>query len=112
MPSLCKGVDFENIAREWRCKYDPKDDKKAAAEIQALLAEYLPKLKAVNGVKSVQRVVCGGCYDFKVITKVGAAEFGDWEGKKFEPEMEFLAKLKAIEGVSQLETQTYTLEEL
>jgi hypothetical protein len=31
------------------------------------------------------------------------------EGKGFEPEKEFLAALKAVHGVSQIETQTYTI---
>jgi len=110
MPSLCKGVDF--IIREWQCKFDPKEDKKAATEALALLADYTPKLKAVKGFKAAHRVVGEGCYDFKVITKVGTAEFGDWEGKKFEPEEEFLAKLKAVVGVSQADAHTHTLEEL
>ena len=31
MPSVCPGVDFENVAREWRCKYAPENDKKSNA---------------------------------------------------------------------------------
>jgi hypothetical protein len=40
------------------------------------------------------------------------AEHGAWGEKKFEPEEEFLAKLKAIEGVSAVESQEYTDEVL
>jgi hypothetical protein len=57
----------------------------------------------------VQRVVCGGCLDFKVIVALTADNFGDWEGKKFAPEEDFLGKLKAIDGIEQVETQTFTL---
>ena len=67
------------------------------------------QVKAVKGVKSVQRVVCGGCLDFKVVTALDAESFGAWEESKFAPEEKFLEKLKAIDGVSQIETQTYTL---
>ena len=35
-------------------------------------------------------------------------DFGPWEEKGFAPEAEFLEKLKAIDGVSQVETQTIT----
>jgi hypothetical protein len=35
-------------------------------------------------------------------------DFGPWEEKGHEPEAAFLEKLKAIEGVSQVETQTIT----
>ena len=47
--------------------------------------------------------------DFKVIVALDAAEFGNWEGKKFAPEENFINAVKAIEGVTQIETQTYTI---
>ena len=67
------------------------------------------QVKAVKGVKSVQRVVCGGCMDFKVITALDADSFAEWEKAKFAPEEAFLAKLGGIAGISVVETQTYTL---
>jgi hypothetical protein len=73
------------------------------------LESLLPEIKKVNGVKSVERIVCGGCLDFKVITSLPAEKFGEWEGKEFAPEAEFLAKLKGIDGVSVVETQTFTV---
>lgn len=69
----------------------------------------MPKVSAQPGVKGVQRVVCGGCHDFKVVTSMPADKFGAWEEKKFEPEEEFLEAIKAIPGVATVETQTYTL---
>ncbi len=48
-------------------------------------------ISKVPGVKSVQRVVCGGCLDYKVIVALDAGAFGAWEAKKFEPEESFLA---------------------
>ena len=101
-----------------------------------LLTTKLAELKAVAGVTEVKRVVCGGCrwdalhsgarlqravfdrcslslvphtgLDFKIVTAVGAAHFGAWEAAEFKPEAEILAALKAIDGVSAVETQTYT----
>ena len=67
------------------------------------------RLKFLSGFVSVQRVVCGGCHDFKVIINLNAPDIGVWESAKFEPEEEFLGKLKAIPGVSTVETQTFTL---
>lgn len=69
----------------------------------------LTTVKAVDGVKGVQRVVCGGCLDFKVITSLPADKFGEWEKSGFSPEADFLDKLKAIDGVNTVETQTFTL---
>eukprot|EP00438_Fugacium_kawagutii_P012714 Skav228204 [mRNA] locus=scaffold704:605810:613670:- [translate_table: standard] len=112
MPEITKGVSFDNIAREWRCKWSADNDKASLDAAQELLKSVSAELKAVPGVKSVQRVVCGGCLDFKVVTKVGADKFGDWEKTGFAPEASFLEKLKAIEGISTVETQTYTLEEV
>jgi len=109
MPTITEGVDFDTIAREWRCKWSADNDKQSLAEAQKLLNGVLDDLKKIDGVKSVQRVVCGGCLDFKIITACSADKFGDWAEKKFEPEEEFLAKLTAIEGISLVETQTFTL---
>jgi len=107
--SITENVEFDTVAREWRCKWSPDDEKASLTELQKVLEEYLPTVKGIDGVKDVQRVVCGGCLDFKVVTSLEADKFGDWEGKEFSPESEFLEKLKAIKGVKQVETQTYTL---
>lgn len=109
MNNIAEGVDFDTIAREWRCKWSSDDDKKSLVNAQKSLEAVLLELKAVKGVKNVQRVVCGGCLDFKVVTSLTADTFSDWEGKGFAPESKFLEKLKSIDGISQIETQTYTL---
>ena len=109
MITITEGVEFDTIAREWRCKWSADDDKKSLQEAQKLLNSVLDEIKAVDGVKEVQRVVCGGCLDFKVITSLPAAKFKEWEGAGFAPEESFLEKLKAIEGISVVETQTFTL---
>lgn len=57
-----------------------------------MLDSFKAKVKAVPGVKSVQRVVCGGCQDFKVIVALDAAKFGAWGEAKFAPEAEFLGE--------------------
>merc|ERR1712060_325742 len=101
-----------NIAREWRLKWSPDNDKASLAAAQGVVNEYIDVIKKVNGVLSVQRVVCGGCLDYKLITKLGAADFQEWEKGNFGPEEEVLGKLKAIEGVTNVETQTYTLEDM
>merc|ERR1711972_747341 len=54
----------------------------------------------------------GGCHEFKIITKLPKAAFEAWEKAAFAPEADFLAALKAIPGISAVETQTYTLEEV
>ena len=40
--------------------------------------------------------------------KLPADKFGEWEKKGFEPEASFLKALEGIEGISVIETQTYT----
>ena len=91
---------FTKVAREWRCKYAMDADgtpakSESLKQAQALLAEYLPKLKAIPAAE-VTRVVCGGCGDFKVIINQPAGEHGTWAAAEFAPEAEFLEKLKAI----------------
>ncbi|CAJ1958782.1 unnamed protein product [Cylindrotheca closterium] len=69
MATIVDGVDFDTVAREWRCKWSSDDDKKSLAEAQKALNEILSEVKGVDGFKKIDRVVCGGCLDFKVITK-------------------------------------------
>ncbi|KAJ1466582.1 hypothetical protein T484DRAFT_1646813, partial [Baffinella frigidus] len=109
MIDITPNVSFDTIAREWRCKWSADADKAALVSAQDALAGVVADVKKVKGVKSVQRVVCGGCLDFKVVTALDAGAFGDWEAAKFEPEEAFLAKIKAIPGITEVETQTYTL---
>jgi len=112
MPEITSNVKFESCAREWRCKWAADNDKKALVDTQGALEEVLAELSSVEGATSIQRVVCGDCFDFKVITKLPAAAFAKWEAAGFEPEAEFVKKAKAIAGVTAVETQTFTLEEV
>eukprot|EP00959_Pyramimonas_sp_CCMP1952_P188118 3933675-Pyramimonas_sp.AAC.2 len=109
MPEICKGVSFDKVAREWRCKWSDDADKASLVKCQEALDSVLAQVKGTAGVISVQRVVCGGCKDFKVIVQLDAESFGKWEGASFAPEAQFLEKIKAIGGVTTVETQTYTL---
>merc|ERR1719198_1423469 len=109
MPEITPNVSFDTIAREWRCKWSPDADKASLSSAQEALAEILAEVKAVKGVKSVQRVVCGGCMDFKVIVSLDGDSFGEWEAAGFAPEADFLKEVGAIKGIQQVETQTFTL---
>ena len=109
MPEIAAGVSFDTVAREWRCKWSADNDKASLAAAQKALEDVLAAVKAVDGVKAVQRVVCGGCLDFKVITSLDAGKFGEWEAAAFAPEAAFLSALKAIAGIDSVETQTFTL---
>ena len=106
---LTPSVSFDTIAREWRCKWSPEDDKASLEAAQQVLAKHLADIKAVKGVKSVQRTVCGGCLDFKVVTSMALDDFNKWEAGDFAPESTFLEKVKAIDGITFVETQTFTL---
>jgi hypothetical protein len=66
MIKICEGVEFDVIAREWRCKWSPDGDKASLVAAQKALETVLADVKKVDGVKSVERIVCGGCLDFKV----------------------------------------------
>merc|ERR1719362_398535 len=101
-------IAFNHVAREWRMKYSEGGLTGGAVTVDKVLKDTLAKVKAVEGVVSVQRVVCGACNDFKVLTKVKAANFGDWAEKDFAPEAEFLEACKKVPGVTNVETQTIT----
>lgn len=108
MPEITTGVSFDTVAREWRCKFDPADDKASLAAAQKVLDKYADGIAKITGLKSINRTVCGTCSDFKVAISVDAGAFGAWEAAKFEPEEQFLADLKAVAGLSAIETQTFT----
>merc|ERR1712194_403349 len=105
-------VQFDHIAREWRCKFSADSDNESLMKAQARLEEVLADLSSVEGVTSIQRIVCGGCHDFKIVTKLPIKNFEAWEKAGFEPEAAFLTAVRAIKGISAVETQTYTLEEV
>jgi hypothetical protein len=46
------------------------------------------------------------------MTTVPLDDFGPWEEAGFAPEADFLAEIKAIKGVSFVETQTITNQEI
>ncbi|KAL3793066.1 hypothetical protein HJC23_003074 [Cyclotella cryptica] len=111
------GVSFEHVAREWRCKYSPgpsggPGDSESLKACQALLDEFLPKLKSLPKAQ-ITRQVCGGCLDFKVSITQPLEEHGAWAEANYEPlESEFMEKLNGIEGTSMHETQEITFEVL
>ena len=110
--TITDGVQFDHIAREWRFKWSADNDKQSLAQAQQKLNAKLASIKKIPGVIGVQRVVCGGCLDFKVVVKLAIDDFKAWESTKFAPEETFLSEVKAIPGISSIETQTYTLENL
>lgn len=75
---IAEGVEFNTIAREWRFKWSPDDEKRSLVSAQATLGIFAPSLKKLEGVKSVQRIVCGGCHDFKVIVALNSDKFAAW----------------------------------
>ena len=107
--TIAEGVEFDTVAREWRCKWSDEGDKASLVAAQKALESVLPEVKKVDGVKGVERIVCGGCLDFKVITSLTADKFGEWEEKGFPPEKDFLDMLKDVDGISFIETQTFTV---
>lgn len=114
MVDLANGaMSFDRVCREWRCKYEgDKSDSKSLEAISGVVDEYLADIKAVSPGATVNRLVCGSCLDFKLMTTVPLEDFGKWEENEFAPEKAFLDKIKAIPGVSQVETQTITNMEI
>jgi hypothetical protein len=109
VPLANGAMSFDRVCREWRCKYT--GDKATSESLQAiagLVDEYLGTIKEVSSHMTVNRLVCGACLDFKLMMTVPLQDFGPWEAAGFAPEADFLEKLKAIDGVSQVETQTIT----
>lgn len=113
VPLANGAMSFNRVCREWRCKYD--GDKVTSASLEAIakiVDEKLPEIKKASSDITVNRLVCGGCLDFKLMMTVPLEDFGPWEEAGFPPESDFLEAIKAIEGVSVVETQTITNMEI
>eukprot|EP00437_Effrenium_voratum_P027347 CAMPEP_0181402676 /NCGR_PEP_ID=MMETSP1110-20121109/3298_1 /TAXON_ID=174948 /ORGANISM="Symbiodinium sp., Strain CCMP421" /LENGTH=128 /DNA_ID=CAMNT_0023524903 /DNA_START=40 /DNA_END=423 /DNA_ORIENTATION=+ len=128
MPDIAEGVSFGTLAREWRCKWSFENDCESLRACQQLLQDMqneilevthhwagkqLKTREVMNGKidvnkQTIQRIVGQACCDFKVVIKLPVSQFEEWESRKFEPEEKFLSALRAIPGVEQVETQTYT----
>lgn len=70
MATIAEGIDFDTVAREWRCKWSVEQDKASLVAVQKAFESYLPQLKKVDGIIKVDRVVCGGCKEYKVSIRV------------------------------------------
>ena len=64
-------MSFDRVCREWRCKYTgDKATSESLEAISKLVDEYLPEIKASSSDATVNRLVCGACLDFKLMTTV------------------------------------------
>ena len=76
---ITDNITYNQVAREWRCKWSDQDGKKSLQECQRVLEDVVvPALRQVHGLLSVQRIVCGDCKDFKIVCKLGLDGFDDW----------------------------------
>merc|ERR1712007_187160 len=127
---IAPGVEYNVLAREWRCKWSEENNRQSLKEAQRLLLKYQGELapivhdyfglqigtheilnQKVDFAKClIERIVSGDECDFKVVIKLPVDKFFQWEVKNFEPEERFLKELAAIEGISNLEALTYSLE--
>merc|ERR1711862_1002070 len=91
MVQITEGVDFNVIGREWRCKWSAENDKKSLQEVQTVLESNLKNITDVYGVLGVQRIVCGGCFDFKIIAAIKESKHTAWQENKYAPGEEIKA---------------------
>eukprot|EP00957_Ditylum_brightwellii_P009468 714390-Ditylum_brightwellii.AAC.1 len=67
VPLANGSMEFDRVCREWRCKYEgDKVTSESLESIANVLEEYLPTIKGVSEGITVNRLICGGCLDFKL----------------------------------------------
>ena len=66
LATIAEGVDYDTVAREWRCRWSPEEEKASLVAAQKAFEKCLDELKQVDGIIKVDRIVCGGCKDYKV----------------------------------------------
>ena len=89
-------------------KWSADNDKASLSAAQDVLQKHIGAIKAVDGIKDVKRIVCGGCLDFKVIAAVDGEKWGAFESGGHGPEAAIIKELSAIPGITNVETQTFT----
>mmetsp|Transcript_28746 Transcript_28746/g.52380 ORF Transcript_28746/g.52380 Transcript_28746/m.52380 type:complete len:163 (+) Transcript_28746:60-548(+) len=126
---LAPNVEYDVMAREWRCTWSSADAMDSLKECQQVLDKHADKLGLIAGCwtrsanrstdlfsgkmdphrQGIQRIVSADTREFKIITKLPIEQFKAWEDKGFEPEAQFLADLRSIPGVANIDTETYTI---
>ena len=61
MVEITKGVEFDTVAREWRFKWSPDDDKASLASAQTTLKIFESEIKAIPGVKCCSEINVQAC---------------------------------------------------
>jgi len=56
MATIAEGVEFDTVAREWRCKWSPDGDKASLVAAQEALKAVISDLKELEGVKRVSSI--------------------------------------------------------
>ena len=59
-------VEYDVLCREWKCKWTTDVDSISLLGAKIALESVVDELKDLNGVQSVERIICDDCLDFKV----------------------------------------------
>jgi hypothetical protein len=106
---IAEGVEYDTIAREWIATYSLDGDKASLVACQLALESVVEDIHEVEGVKSVQRLVCEDDNEFRVITNIDATKFQEWKNDDFFPEDVFFEMLGVIDGVKDVKSRTSTM---
>ena len=73
-------MSFNRVCREWRLKYEgDKSTSESLESVAKVVEELLPEIKKASDDVTVNRLVCGSCLDFKLMTTVPLEDYGKWE---------------------------------
>jgi hypothetical protein len=106
---ITEGVEYDTMAREWVATYSLDGDKSSLVACQLALESVVEDINEVEGVKSIQRLICQDDMEFRVITNVDATKFQDWKKDDFFPEDVFFEMLGVIDGVTDVKARTSTM---
>ena len=59
-------VEYDVLCREWKCKWTTDVDSISLLGAKIALDSVIDDLKELDGVQSVERIICDDCLDFKV----------------------------------------------
>ena len=86
------GIEYDTVAREWRCTVGSRDELGVA---QHVWQRYAENVRAIPGVVRVQRLCCGACCEFRIVVSMRASAYDAWKATGHQPEPELLQAFRS-----------------
>ena len=71
------------------------------SHVPSVIDAHLHRFRALSGLESIHRVVCGDCHDFKLIVTLHESNFAVWECDEFTFEADVVKQSRRLTAFPQ-----------